>query len=117
MLRLGDMFGKFTCFTPNGSIIVDYASVGECLKKYIIFCLILYQPYQIVTRLEWEMSAKFIDCNSTIDEDHINNLICGQIILAFYFKMPYLTFQKIQTQISDFLHNMKSEHYSNMTQF
>ena len=115
---LGDMLGKFTCFTPNGSSVVDYAIVSESVLKSILYFNVSdFVPTlsDCHCRLEWEMSAKFIDCNSTIDDDHINNHI--HPMLAKYvwsddsgtFFQDALTSQQIQTQISDFLNNMKSD--------
>jgi len=113
---LGIMLGKFTCFTPNGSSVVDYAIVSESVLKSILYFNVSdFVPTlsDCHCRLEWEMSAKFIDCNSTIDEDHINNHI--HPMLARYvwsddsgtLFQDALKSQQIQTQISDFLNNMK----------
>ena len=41
---LGDLHGNFTCYTPNGTSVVDYAIVSESVLngilflKYVIFC-------------------------------------------------------------------------------
>lgn len=39
---LGDMLGKFTCFTSNGSSVVDYAIVSESVLNSILYFNVSY---------------------------------------------------------------------------
>lgn len=59
---LGDMFGHFTCYTPNGASVVDYVIVSEnILDQVLHFKISEFIPTLSDThcKLEWTMSAHF----------------------------------------------------------
>lgn len=59
---LGDMFGRYTCHTQNGSSTVDYVLVSESIMDQILYFRV---PNCIPTlsdthcKLEWELPAKY----------------------------------------------------------
>lgn len=59
---LGDMFGHYTCFTPNGASVVDYVMMSEgILDQVLHFRVANFIPTLSDThcKLEWTMSAKY----------------------------------------------------------
>ncbi|CAG2193283.1 unnamed protein product [Mytilus edulis] len=58
---LGDVFGKYTCYTPNGSSVVDYVMVSESILDQILYFYVHnFMPTisDCHCILEWEMSSK-----------------------------------------------------------
>ena len=59
---LGDIFGNYTCYTPNGASVVDYVVVLEDILEQILF---FHVSRFIPTlsdchwKLEWEISARY----------------------------------------------------------
>ncbi|CAG2221418.1 ABCB1 [Mytilus edulis] len=59
---LGDTFGNFTCYTPNGASVVDYVAVSEeILENVLYFKVSRFIPTlsDCHCKLEWELSAKY----------------------------------------------------------
>ncbi|VDI81765.1 Hypothetical predicted protein [Mytilus galloprovincialis] len=59
---LGDNFGNFTCYTPNGASVVDYVAVSEeILENVLYFKVSRFIPTlsDCHCKLEWELSAKY----------------------------------------------------------
>jgi exonuclease III len=59
---LGDMFGSYTCHTPNGSSTVDYVFVSESILDQILYFRISnFIPTLSDThcKLEWELLVKY----------------------------------------------------------
>ena len=58
----GDMFGKYTCFTPNGCSTVDYVLASENILNQILYFNIsdfLPTLSDCHCLLQWSMSARF----------------------------------------------------------
>ena len=59
---LGDAFGKYTCFTPQGCSVVDYVIVSEgILDQILYFCIndfvATISDCQCI--LEWKLSSRY----------------------------------------------------------
>lgn len=67
---LGDMFGHYTCYTPNGASVVDYVVVSEGILDQILH----FKVTEFIStlsdthcKLEWTMSAKFSKIQTQTD--------------------------------------------------
>ncbi|CAG2236063.1 unnamed protein product [Mytilus edulis] len=73
-MTLGDLQGNYTCFTPNGESVVDFAIVSEgTLKSISYFRILDFIPTlsDCHCRLEWALSANY--CIKTpISQDNCN---------------------------------------------
>jgi hypothetical protein len=59
---LNGIFGKFTCFTPNGTSTVDYVLSSECILEQILYmkvCNFIATLSDCHCMLEWSLSAKY----------------------------------------------------------
>ena len=59
---LGDSFGQYTCYTPNGASVVDYVLVSDDILEQILrFKINYFDPTFSEThcRLEWTISAEY----------------------------------------------------------
>ena len=59
---LGDIFGNYTCHTPNGASVVDYVFVSEnILEQILLFHVSSFVPTlsDCHCKLEWEISANY----------------------------------------------------------
>ena len=59
---LGDAFGKYTCFTPQGCSVVDYVIVSEgILDQILYFCIndFVATISDCHCLLEWELSSRY----------------------------------------------------------
>ena len=78
---LGDTFGNFTCFTPNGISTVDYVLVLESILDQIFHfrvCNFVPTLSDCHCLLEWSLSAKY--CINNINNDvNTQELIPGFI--------------------------------------
>ena len=58
----GNIFGNYTCYTPNGASVVDYVLVSEnILEQIIFFHVSSFVPtlFDCHCKLEWEISANY----------------------------------------------------------
>ena len=63
---LGDLFGKYTCFTPRGNSTVDYAAVSPRLFKSVRYFSVLsllphlsdHSPIQLALKINFVISNK-----------------------------------------------------------
>ena len=103
---LGDMFGHYTCYTPNGAIVVDYVMVSEgVLDQVLHFKVADFIPTLSDThcKLEWTMSAKYA---SVVKTDNMctrpisNNFIWADDS-SHKFQLAMCS-ADIQTKLSDF---------------
>ena len=70
---LGDCFGNFTCFTPNGCSTVDYCLAAEnLLEKILYFKVNAFNPIisDCHCLLQWKISSDFVirpenECHTT----------------------------------------------------
>ena len=91
---LGDLNGKYTCYTPNGASVVDYSIVSEgALDLVLYFKVTDFTPTlsNCHCRIEWEMSSDFCPTNDVIDESNLHRVplryMCMVRGLLFIFKM------------------------------
>jgi hypothetical protein len=59
---LGDAFGKYTCFTPQGCSVVDYVIVSEgILDQILYFCIndFVATISDCHCILEWKLSSRY----------------------------------------------------------
>ena len=59
---LGDTFGKFTCYTPNGASTVDYVLLSESVLDQILYMKVsnfLPTLSDCHCMLEWSLCAKY----------------------------------------------------------
>lgn len=71
---LGDLNGRFTCHTPNGSSTVDYVIVSDNIIDQVLYFKVSdFVPTLSDThcKLEWEISAKYKLLNQINTEDLI----------------------------------------------
>ena len=61
----GDLFGRFTCFTPNGCSVVDYTIVSESITDQILF----FQVSDFIATLS--------DCHSKLSWGILANFNCS----------------------------------------
>ena len=65
----GDMFGRYTCFTPNGCSVVDYTIISESSLDQVLFFHVsdfLATLSDCHSKLSWRMLANF----------HYSNNVC-----------------------------------------
>ena len=63
----GDMFGRYTCYTPNGASVVDYTMVSESiLHKVLNFYVsdFLATMSDCHSKLSWAILANFNGSNN-----------------------------------------------------
>ena len=69
----GDLYGNYTCFTPNGASVVDYSIVSEsALDNILYFKVSEFKPTlsDCHCKIEWEMSANY--CSTTPKGENCN---------------------------------------------
>ncbi|XP_063426826.1 uncharacterized protein LOC134710401 [Mytilus trossulus] len=111
---LGDVFGKYTCYTPNGSSVVDYVMVSESILDQILYFYVHnFMPTisDCHCILEWEMSSKFTvddnDCNINLFDKSPNFIWSDESPTNF---QTALLLPDIQTQINTF-NKMRGHYY------
>ncbi|VDI17668.1 mannose-1-phosphate guanylyltransferase [Mytilus galloprovincialis] len=115
---LGDVFGKYTCYTPNGSSVVDYVMVSESILDQILYFYVHnFMPTisDCHCILEWEMSSKFTvddnDCNINMFDKSPNFIWSDESPTNF---QTALLLPDIQTQIDTFNKSIIKESQSSV---
>ena len=73
---LGDMFGHYTCYTPNGASVVDYVMVSEDILDLVLhFAIPEFIPTRSDThcKLEWTLCANY-HTSHKLDNVKLNEL-------------------------------------------
>lgn len=89
---LGDTFGNYTCYTPNGASTVDYVLVSESILNQILYfkvCNFIPLLSDCHCLLQWSLSAKYCMVN---DEYAKNEYITNEIPLGYIWtdESPFL---------------------------
>ncbi|VDI41416.1 Hypothetical predicted protein [Mytilus galloprovincialis] len=115
---LGDVFGKYTCYTPTGSSVVDYVMVSESILDQILYFYVHnFMPTisDCHCILEWEMSSKFTvddnDCNINMFDKSPNFIWSDESPTNF---QTALLLPDIQTQIDTFNKSIIKESQSSV---
>ncbi|VDI25498.1 Hypothetical predicted protein [Mytilus galloprovincialis] len=113
-----DVFGKYTCYTPNGSSVVDYVMVSESILDQILYFYVHnFMPTisDCHCILEWEMSSKFTvddnDCNINMFDKSPNFIWSDESPTNF---QTALLLPDIQTQIDTFNKSIIKESQSSV---
>lgn len=107
---LGDMQGNFTCYTPNGTSVVDYAVVSEsALKSILCFSVSDFIPTlsDCHCRLDWELSANYIVNNKNTNSGNVHPMPLRYMWSddsGSLFQEAMVS-DLIQSQINDLLNN------------
>lgn len=107
---LGDMQSNFTCYTPNGTSVVDYAVVSEsALKSILCFSVSDFIPTlsDCHCRLDWELSANYIVNNKNTNSGNVHPMPLGYMWSddsGSLFQEAMVS-DLIQSQINDLLNN------------
>ena len=72
----GDMFGHYTCYTPNGASVVDYTMVSECILDKVLYFHVsdfLATISDCHCKLSWCILANF-NCSNNVE--HLKPIPC-----------------------------------------